>query len=143
MVANLYDFLGVSKDCTEVEIQRAFRRLSKRFHPDQNIHKSANIAKESSGISELFHNLVHARDTLVSPTLRKQHDDTLELSGTLEEGLVSDIITRREYEKAQGQLNCRCGYLYEKMTTTVLPRNSSYLYLTCPGCSLTVAVSEF
>ena len=33
---NYYDILNVSKDATDVEIKRAFRRLSLELHPDKN-----------------------------------------------------------------------------------------------------------
>lgn len=33
---NLYDVLGVTQDATEAELKRAFRALSKKYHPDVN-----------------------------------------------------------------------------------------------------------
>lgn len=33
---NLYDVLGVRQDATETELKRAFRALSKKYHPDVN-----------------------------------------------------------------------------------------------------------
>lgn len=36
MARNPYDVLGVSKKATEKEIKSAFRKLAKKYHPDQN-----------------------------------------------------------------------------------------------------------
>ncbi len=36
MPRNPYDVLGVKKDATEAEIQKAFRNLAKKLHPDMN-----------------------------------------------------------------------------------------------------------
>ena len=32
---NLYEALGVNKDCQEVELKRAYHRLSLQVHPDK------------------------------------------------------------------------------------------------------------
>jgi DnaJ-class molecular chaperone len=38
-MTNYYEILNVSKDATDVEIKRAFRRLSLEFHPDKSENK--------------------------------------------------------------------------------------------------------
>lgn len=35
---NPYDILGVSPDATDEEVKKAYRTLSKKYHPDANIH---------------------------------------------------------------------------------------------------------
>ena len=36
MEKNPYDVLGISKDASADEIKRAYRKLSKKYHPDLN-----------------------------------------------------------------------------------------------------------
>ena len=36
MPRNPYDVLGVKKDATEADIQKAFRNMAKKLHPDLN-----------------------------------------------------------------------------------------------------------
>mgnify|MGYP003365490721 CR=1 FL=1 len=43
--ANYYDILGVSKDADEKEIKRAYRELSKKYHPDKNTEDDDAQAK--------------------------------------------------------------------------------------------------
>ncbi|MDQ4006044.1 MAG: J domain-containing protein, partial [Actinomycetota bacterium] len=63
---NLYEVLGVSRDATQDEIRKAFRRLAREHHPDVNRNdpeaelrfKEANLAYE----------------TLSDPAKRRQYD---------------------------------------------------------------------
>ena len=44
-----YSILGIDRDATEEEIKKAYRRLSRKYHPDANInnpHKDEAEAKD-------------------------------------------------------------------------------------------------
>ena len=47
---NPYDVLGVSKDASDQEIKRAYRKLSKKYHPDLN---------HEPGAEEKRHNMIN------------------------------------------------------------------------------------
>lgn len=66
MNEDLYEILGVSKDATEQEIQRAFRKLALKFHPDRN--------KDDPSAAEKFKKASEAYDILKDPEKRKAYD---------------------------------------------------------------------
>ena len=65
-----YETLGVSKDATEEEIKKAYRRLSLKYHPDRN--SSAEALEKMKEINT-------ANDILSNPETRRQYD--FELAG--------------------------------------------------------------
>lgn len=60
-----YEILGVSKDASKDEIKRAYRKLSKQYHPDIN---------KEPGADEKFKEISEAYEVLSNDTKRAQYD---------------------------------------------------------------------
>lgn len=60
-----YEILGLSKDATDKDIQRAFRKLAHKYHPDSNKTKEAE---------EKFKKINEAYNVLKDPEKRKAYD---------------------------------------------------------------------
>ncbi len=63
MAKNYYDILGVSKNASEEEIKKAFRKLAHKYHPDK-----------SGGNEKKFKEINEAYQVLSDPEKRKQYD---------------------------------------------------------------------
>jgi len=65
-VSDFYVLLGVSRDATEVEIKKAYRKLARKHHPDRNPGDQA--------AEEKFKEISAAYDVLSDPEKRKEYD---------------------------------------------------------------------
>ena len=75
MAADPYATLGVKKDASQADIQRAYRRLAKKFHPDLN---PGNTVAEDK-----FKEISAANDLLGDPDKRARFDrGEIDASGT-------------------------------------------------------------
>ena len=67
MAKDLYEVLGVSRNATDDEIKKAFRKQARKLHPDVN--KSANAEEEFKELNEAY-------DVLSDPNKRAYYDRT-------------------------------------------------------------------
>jgi len=60
-----YKILGISRDASKDEIQRAYRKLARKFHPDLN---------KEAGSEEKFKEINEAYEVLKDPAKREKYD---------------------------------------------------------------------
>jgi molecular chaperone DnaJ len=66
MATDFYERLGVSRDASQEEIKRAYRRLARQYHPDAN---SGNPEA-----AERFKDIGHAYEVLSDPDKKRNYD---------------------------------------------------------------------
>lgn len=66
VATDYYDVLGVTRSASSEEIQKAYRKLARKFHPD--LHEDKELAKEK------FQQIQHAYDVLSDPEKRRMYD---------------------------------------------------------------------
>jgi len=62
-----YDVLGVTRNATDAEIKKAFRRLARKYHPD--------VAKDKTTAEEKFKEINEANEVLSDPEKRRKYDE--------------------------------------------------------------------
>lgn len=67
-----YKILGVSKDATEGDIKKAFKKLAVKWHPDKQVGKSEQDRKDAE---EKFKDINEAYSVLSDPTKKQQYDN--------------------------------------------------------------------
>jgi curved DNA-binding protein len=86
-----YKILGVSKEASQEEIKKAYRRLARKYHPDKN--------KGDKAAEEKFKEINEAYEVLGNPENRKKYDEV---------GMY--WRNYEEYKKAQEQARRQAGY---------------------------------
>ena len=72
---NLYDILGISKDSSETDIKKAYRKLAVKHHPDKG------------GDEEVFKKISHAYGILSDTEKKKQYD----MFGTYDDSMPTNM----------------------------------------------------
>ena len=67
-----YNVLGLKKDASDDQIKKAFRKLARQYHPDQNKDPEAE---------KRFKEVTEAHDILSDPTTRQEYDQARSLFG--------------------------------------------------------------
>ena len=73
---NYYELLGVSASANNAELRKAFRKLSKRLHPDTTSLPSDEATRQ-------FQKVCEAYDLLSDPVLRANYDLIIEKDNNL------------------------------------------------------------
>lgn len=93
---DLYEILGVSKDATKKEIQKAYRELSKKHHPD------------IGGDENLFKDIAQAYSILSNDIKRERYDKTGDVKEPNTDARLLDILnqlfTQAVYKEAHNPL---------------------------------------
>lgn len=89
---NYYEILGIDKNATHEELKKAYRTLSKKYHPDLN--DSPEAEKKFKEINEAYR-------TLSNPEKRKVYDMTLENPKSDNFDFNFDDLTKEQKEYAE------------------------------------------
>ena len=128
---NYYKVLGVTPSATFEELKSVFQRLALCCHPDKTC---------SSNQTSRFIAITEAWKVLGDAELRKQYDAAWVQRCTAQDQPVQDTVKIDSFEiTADGRWTypCRCGAEYELTSRDVEFRVD---YLSCPSCSLCIAV---
>ena len=66
MEKNLYDILGVSKDATQDEIKKAYRKLSLKYHPDKHTVDTPEEQKKNEELFKIYKKTFYDKVTVYS-----------------------------------------------------------------------------
>ncbi len=62
MIHDPYQVLGVSEQCSDQELKKAYRDLSKKYHPDANLSNPEAAAERFKEVQEAYRQIVDARE---------------------------------------------------------------------------------
>lgn len=64
MTSNPYNILGISKDASDEEIKKAYRKLSRQYHPDANVNNpnAAQAEEKFKQIQQAYQQIMHEKE---------------------------------------------------------------------------------
>ena len=104
---NYYELLEVSKNASDEVIEKAYKVLAKRYHPDLQPSESKNKAEEKMKL------INQAYDTLINETKREKYNQDLE-----------------RYEARQNELKYKQNNITSNNASEVKPKAPQYTYAT-------------
>ena len=128
MKKEFYTLLNISEDATEAQIKKAYRKLSKKYHPDKN-----KDDPEAETITALFIRIARAYEILIDPEKRKYYDKTGTVKSKME-----------EYSKEQEEARLH-GFIATNFTSLAMHANvpdRDNLIEICKGSGLCAADFE-
>ena len=90
---DFYYILGLDINCSELEIKAAFRKLSKKFHPDKNLD-------DQKYFESRFKDILEAYEILSDPIKRIQYNQKLKNSHS---SSIEDELEKQQFYKEQGE----------------------------------------
>lgn len=138
---NFYQVLDVDETADRTIIQKSYRKLALRLHPDR-----ASTPAEAEAFTAQFVLLAEAYRTLSDSKLRGLYDACLKnreawerSPPTINEVIdLGDMVELFENEQYVYSYSCRCGQHYE---ITELELEQGLDVVACPGCSLYIRVT--
>ncbi len=67
MIQDPFKVLGINEQATDQEVKKAYRDLSKKYHPDANPNNQEEAAEKFKEIQEAYRQIVSARERGTSP----------------------------------------------------------------------------
>jgi molecular chaperone DnaJ len=131
---NYYEILGVSKDATQEDIKKAYRKLAIQYHPDRNPEEG-----------EKFKDIASAYDTLGDENKRRDYDNRLNNPFANQNGGMSyeDIISQMFSNQGQNPFEQRRKSAPDKIIRVQVTPLESYRgidknikYLRDVGCNV-------
>lgn len=101
---NYYDWLEINKNASQEVIEKAYKVLVKKYHPD--LQQGENKIKAE----EMIKNINQAYEVLSDENRRRQYDETL----------VEENISKEEYDRLKQELN------YVKRQANTNTSNNAY-----------------
>ena len=86
---NCYELFGVSPSASNAELRKAFRKLSKRLHPDTTSLPSDQATRQ-------FQNVCEAYDLLSDPVLRANYDLSMKMENNITNKKIESNLTKLE-----------------------------------------------
>lgn len=99
MPPNYYDVLGVQRHASQAEIERAYHRLARKYHPDLN--------RTDSAAKERFQEIQVAAEVLRNPENRKAYDQYLHFVDSLRRQIREEESKRFAEQEAENAKKSR------------------------------------